>query len=92
MMIAADRIITTNCVRKTSLGWLGKKSDELSKKKLHQINISRTLVTYVYKYSFQDSHLNMKRKRENPRRIRLQTISILSCECLIYIHQGENEE
>lgn len=65
MMIAADRIITTNCVRKTSLGWLGKKSDELSKKK---INISRTLVTYVYKYSFQDSHLNMKRKKRESKK------------------------
>ena len=68
MMIAADRIITTNCVRKTSLGWLGKKSDELSKKNLHQINISRTLVTYVYKYSFQDSHLNMKRKKRESKK------------------------
>lgn len=69
MMIAADRIITTNCVRKTSLGWLGKKSDELSKKKkLQQINISRTLVTYVYKYSFQDSHLNMKRKKRESKK------------------------
>lgn len=38
------------------------------KKKLQQINISRTLVTYVYKYSFQDSHLNMKRKKRESKK------------------------